>query len=163
MLNLRSLPTNEVCRLLDEGSRGHLPPDYRDLEQSVHVAMQRYYEFDSLLHECDPRLIRFPDAIHATTQCRPRRLAIWLVSRGNSLLPWHGVGVIQRSGGWRVRLARDVLQNPSYQPVFLEKEDAPFFYRQVACESVGTPMAPRFCKKKGVLFGFEPGWLGKNE
>jgi hypothetical protein len=59
-------------------------------------------------------------------------LAIWLVIRGNSLLPWHGVGVIQQSGKWGVALARDVLSNASYQPVFLGTEDVPFFYRQVA-------------------------------
>jgi hypothetical protein len=132
MLNLRSLPIGEVCRLLDYASSGHLPPAYGDLEQSVNVAMQRYYERDSLLHDCDPRPVCFPDAIHVSTQCRSRRLAIWLVSRGNSLLPWHGVGVIQHTGKWSVALARDVLANPSYQPVFLGTEDVPFLYRQVA-------------------------------
>jgi hypothetical protein len=132
MINLRSLPAGEVCRLLDHASSGQLPPEYRDLEQSVHVAMLRYYERDSWLHACDPRPACFPDAIHVTTQCRPRRLAIWMVSRGNSLLPWHGVGVIKRSGKWGVTLAREVLSNPSYEPVFLEGEDTPFFYRQDA-------------------------------
>ena len=132
MLNLRSLSMGEVCQLLDHAQSGHLPPDYRDLEQTVHVAVQRYYARDSLLHECDPRPVCFPDAIHASTQCRPLRLAIWLVIRGNSLLPWHGVGVIQQSGKWGVALARDVLSNASYQPVFLGTEDVPFFYRQVA-------------------------------
>ena len=130
MVNLRSLPAGEVWRLMEHASSGYLPPEYHDLEQSVHVAMQRYYERDSLLHDYDPRPVCFPSAIHMTTQCRPRRLAIWLVSRGNSLLPWQGVGVIQRSGKWGVALARDVLLNPSYQPVFLDTEDAPFFYRQ---------------------------------
>jgi hypothetical protein len=132
MMNLRNLPTEEVCRLLDHASSGQLPPEYRDLEQSVHVAMWRYHERDSLLHACDPRPVCFPDAIHVTTQCRPRRLAIWMVNRGNSLLPWHGVGVIERSGKWSVALAREALSNPSYQPVFLEGEDTPFFYRQDA-------------------------------
>jgi hypothetical protein len=130
MVNLRSLPIGEVCRLLDHASSGQLPPEYADLERSVQVAMLRYYALDSLLHACDPRSLCFPDAIHVTTQCRPRRLAIWMVSRGNSLLPWHGVGVIDRSGKWRVALAREVLWNPSFVPVFLEGEDTPFFYRQ---------------------------------
>ncbi len=132
MINLRSLPVGEVCRLLDHATSGQLPPEYRDLERSVHVAMLRYYARDSLLHACDPRPLCFPDAIHVTTQCRPGRLAIWLVSRGRSLLPWHGVGVIDRSEKWSVALAREVLGNPSYQPVFLEGEDTPFFYRQNA-------------------------------
>ena len=132
MINLRSLPATEVSRLLDQAASGQLPPEYRDLEQAVHAAMLRYYERDSLLHTNDPRPVCFPDAIHATTQCRSRRLAIWLVSRGNSLLPWHGVGVIQLGGKWSVAVARDVLLNPSYEPVFLEGEDTPFFYRQVA-------------------------------
>jgi hypothetical protein len=132
MINLRSLPLSEVCRLLDHASNGQLPPEYRDLEQTVNVAMLHYYERDLFLHACDPRPFNFPDAIHVTTQCRPSRLAIWLVRRGNSLLPWHGVGVIQLNGRWSVALARDVCPNPSYQPVFLEGEDTQFFYRQVA-------------------------------
>ena len=132
MLNLRGLTLGELCQLLDRAPSGHLPQEYSNLERSVRVAMQRYYERDWLLHEYDPRPVCFPDAIHVTTQCRPRRLAIWLVSRGNSLLPWHGVGVIQHSGKWSVALARDVVSNPSYQPVFFGTEDVPFFYRQVA-------------------------------
>jgi hypothetical protein len=131
MINLRSLPMSEACRLLDHGASGRLPPEYRDLEQRVHVAMRRYHERDSLLHARDPRSVCFPDAIHLTTQCRPYRLAIWMVSRGCSLLPWHGVGVVDRRGEWGVALAREVLGDPSYHPVFLEGEDTPFFYRQV--------------------------------
>jgi Pyoverdine/dityrosine biosynthesis protein len=131
MINLRGLPRDEVCRLLDHASGGHLSSEYRDLERSVNAAMLRYYERDSWLHACDPRSVCFPDAIHVTTQCRPRRLAIWLVNRGQSLLPWHGVGVIDRSGKWKVALARTVLQDRSYKPVCLEGEDTPFFYREV--------------------------------
>lgn len=97
----------------------------------MRVAMLRYFLRDRLLHAFDPRPKCFPDAIHATTQCRPRRLAIWMVDRGRSLLPWHGVGAIDRTGRWRVALAREVLRNPSYRPVFLEGEDTPFFYREV--------------------------------
>jgi Pyoverdine/dityrosine biosynthesis protein len=132
MINLLSLPVGEVCRLMDHASSGQLPSEYRDLERSVRVAMLRYHERDRMLHALDPRPLCFPDAIHLTTQCRPGRLAIWLVNRGNSLLPWHGVGVIRRDGKWSVTSARDLLGNPSYVPVFLEGEDTPFFYRQVA-------------------------------
>jgi len=132
MINLRNLSFGEACRLLDHASSGQLPPEYRQLERCVHVAMLRYYAHDSLLHACDPRPVCFPDAIHLTTQCRPRRLAIWTVNRGQSLLPWHGVGVVDRNGKWRVALARGVFQNPSYEPVFLNGEDTPFFYRQMA-------------------------------
>jgi L-tyrosine isonitrile synthase len=130
MINLRNLPVDEVCRLLDYAPCGHLPPEYRDLERSVQAAMLRYYVRDSLLHSRDPRSLCFPDAIHATAQCRPRRLAIWLVNRGNSLLPWHGIGVIDRCGKWKVAMAQTVLRNSSYAPVVLEGEDTPFCYRQ---------------------------------
>jgi hypothetical protein len=132
MINLRNLPIGELCRLLDHASSGQLPPEYRCFERRVHAAMLRYYAHDSLLHACDPRPVCFPDAIHLTTQCRPRRLAIWMVNRGQSLLPWHGVGVIDSNGKWRVALARSVLRNPSYETVFLKGEDTPFFYRQMA-------------------------------
>jgi len=130
MMNLRSLPLQEVARLLECGASGCLPAEYRDLERQVHAAMLRYYARDSLLHARDPRPLHFPDAIHATTQCRPRRLAIWMVNRGQSLLPWHGVGVINRRVKWGVALAREVLSDPTYHPVFLDGEDTPFFYQQ---------------------------------
>jgi hypothetical protein len=132
MINLRSLPASEASRLLDDAATGRLPPDYSDLEQRVRVAMLRYFLRDSLLHALDPRPVCFPEAIHVTTQCRPYRLAIWMVSRGRSLLPWHGVGVIDRAGKWGVALAREVLWDPTYRPVFLDGEDTPFCYRQDA-------------------------------
>jgi hypothetical protein len=132
MINLRSLPVREVCRLLDHAESGQLPPKYCDIERKVRVAMSRYYLRDCLLHALDPRPVCFPDAIHATTQCRPGRLAIWMVSRGRSLLPWHGVGVISSTGKCGVALAHEVLWNPSYRPAFLDGEDTPFFYRHDA-------------------------------
>ncbi len=132
MMNLRTLSPHEAARVLECGSNGSLLPQYGDLEHQVHVAMLRYYARDVLLHAYDPRPLCFPDAIQATTQCRPRRLAIWMVNRGQSLLPWHGVGVINRKGRWGVALARDVVGNPAYHPVFLDGEDTPFFYRQHA-------------------------------
>ncbi len=134
MINLRNLPAREVSCLMDHAASGRLPAEYCDLERQVRIAMLRYYLRDSLLHTLDPRPACFPDAIHVTTQCRPFRLAIWLVGRGRSLLPWHGVGVIDRAGKWGVALARDVLSNPSYRPFFLDGEDTPFCY----CESVSN-------------------------
>lgn len=145
MMNLRNLPMEEVCRLLDCASVGYLPPEYGELEQSVRAAMLRYWECDSILHTRDPRPVCFPDAVHVTTQCRPGRLAIWLVNRGNSLLPWHGVGVIRRKGEWSVALARDVVRNSSYQPVFLEGEDTPFFYREVSDDARKSRSVSRHC------------------
>ncbi len=130
MVDLRGLAVSEVCTLLDRAASGGLPPGYVHLEQQVRIAMLRYHARDSLLHACDPRPGCFPDAIHLTTQCRPRRLAIWMVRRGRSLLPWHGVGVVDRNAGWRVALARDVLWDASYRPVFVQGEDTPFFYEQ---------------------------------
>jgi hypothetical protein len=132
MINLRKLPAREVSCLLHHAASGRLPSEYCDLERQVRVAMLRYGLRDSLLHLLDPRPGCFPDAIHVTTQCRPCRLAIWMVRRGRSLLPWHGVGVIDRAGKWGVELARDVLWNPSYRPFFLDGEDTPFFYFQNA-------------------------------
>jgi pyoverdine/dityrosine biosynthesis protein Dit1 len=132
MMNLRRLPFPEACRLLNRDRRDRLPDEYGALDRQVHVAMIRYYLRDFLLHEFDPRPACFRDAIHMTTQCRPGRLAIWLVHRGCSLLPWHGVGVIDGAGKCKVALACDVLSNPSYRPVFVEGEDTPFFYRQFA-------------------------------
>lgn len=130
MINLRDLPLAEASLLLDCGATGGLPREYSRLEHRVRSAMRRYCLRDSLLHSLDPRPICFPDAIHLTTQCRPQRLAIWMIGRGRSLLPWHGVGVVDPAGTWKVGLARDVLCDPSYQPVFLAGEDTPFFYQQ---------------------------------
>jgi Pyoverdine/dityrosine biosynthesis protein len=132
MINLRDLPLAEASLLLDFGAAGGLPPEYSRLEHRVRSAMRRYCLRDSLLHAFDPRPICFPDAIHLTTQCRPQRLAIWMIGRGRSLLPWHGVGVIDSAGTWKVGLARDVVSDPSYQPVFMHGEDTPFFYQQRA-------------------------------
>jgi hypothetical protein len=132
MINLRNLPAREVDRLLHHAASGRLPLEYCDLERQVRVAMSRYGLRDSLLHTLDPRPACFPDAIHVTTQCRPCRLAIWMVRRGRSLLPWHGVGVIDHAGRWGVELARDVLWNPSYKPFFRDGEDTPFAYFQDA-------------------------------
>lgn len=132
MINLRGLSPREAGRLLEQATTGRLPAEHRELERRARVAMLRYRLRDSLLHTLDPRPACFPDAIHATTQCRPRRLAIWLVDRGRSLLPWHGVGVIDSEENWRVAPARNVMESPSFRPVFLEGEDTPFYYRQVA-------------------------------
>lgn len=38
----------------------------------------------------------------ATTRVQPGRLALWLIRRGKALLPWHGVGVIDRHGRFGV-------------------------------------------------------------
>lgn len=130
MMNLRNLQLQEVSKLLECAAGGSLPAEYCELERQVHRAMLRYYARDTLLHACDPRPLHFPDAIHVTTQCRPRRLAIWMVNRGQSLLPWHGVGVINRKGKWGVAPAREVLGDPAYHPVFLDGEDTPFFFQQ---------------------------------
>ncbi len=132
MINLRSFSVSEACRLLDHAQSGRLPPQHRDLERQVHVAMRRYSFRDLLLHALDPRPVCFPNAIHATTQCRPSRLAIWMIDRGRSLLPWHGVGVVDRTGKWKVAQSRELFQNASYRPVLLDGEDTPFFYRQDA-------------------------------
>lgn len=128
MMNLREIPSCVVRRLMAEARAGSLDCEYRPLERRVHQAMLNYHLRDSLLHGFDPRPNDFPDAIQATTQERPKRLALWLVRRGNSLLPWHSVGVIDRRGRLGVDLAHHVDDHPSYRPVFLEHEQTPFFY-----------------------------------
>jgi hypothetical protein len=90
--------------------------------------MLQYHLRDAILHRFDPRPEHFPDAIHATTQVRPRRLALWLIRRGRSLLPWHGVGVLDVRGQARVDFVERVLNNPCYRPVFVDREQTPFFY-----------------------------------
>jgi Pyoverdine/dityrosine biosynthesis protein len=130
MMNLRGIPADEVSRLLDDAGSGGLPAGYEDLERQVRMAMLRYHLRDALLHALDPLPACFPDAIHLTTQCRPGRLAIWMVRRGRGLLPWHGVGVIDGAGKWEVALAREVVGNPKYRAVFLDGEDTPFCYEQ---------------------------------
>jgi Pyoverdine/dityrosine biosynthesis protein len=130
MMNLRGFPADEVSRLLDHAGSGRLPAGYDDLERQVRMASLRYYLRDALLDAIDPLPACFPDAIHVTTQCRPGRLAIWMVGRGCSLLPWEGVGVIDGAGKWEVALAREVLGNPKYREVFLDGEDTPFCYEE---------------------------------
>lgn len=130
MINLRNFSAREACQLLHHAKGGRLPPEHSDLEQRVRVAMRRYSFRDLMLHAFDPRPLCFPHAIHATTQSRPGRLAIWMIDRGRSLLPWHGVGVVDHAGKWKVVQAHQL--SASYRPVFLDGEDTPFFYRQEA-------------------------------
>ncbi|MEX2546835.1 MAG: hypothetical protein WD830_03495 [Chloroflexota bacterium] len=91
--------------------------------------MIEYRVFDLLVHELDPRPRHFPDAIHATTQERPGRLAIWLVRRGRGHLPWHGVGVVEDDDKIRVAPLSAVMAQGGYAPVSLPGEGTPFFYR----------------------------------
>ncbi len=128
MMNLRDLSVSEAAYLLTQAECGRLPEEYRDLEIRVHRAMLSYHLRDSILHQFDPRPRWFPDAIHATTQERPRRLALWLIRRGQSRLPWHGVGLIDQRLQLRVALHANLIDDERYRPVFLEAESTPFFY-----------------------------------
>lgn len=128
MMNLRDLSVSEAAFLLTQASCGSLPAEYRDLELRVHDAMLGYHLRDSILHQFDPRPHWFPDAIHATTQERSRRLALWLVRRGESRLPWHGVGLVDQKLQLRVALHTNLIDQEPYGPVFLEAESTPFFY-----------------------------------
>lgn len=128
MINLRDLPISLVSQLMAQARHGQLPVEYREIERRVHDAMLKYHLRDSLLHYFDPRPKCFPDAIHATTQERPGRLALWLIRRGRSQLPWHGVGMVDQGGRPGVALAERVMSNSSYRPVFIEHEETPFLY-----------------------------------
>jgi len=61
------------------------------------------------------------------------------VRRGSALLPWHGVGALDRNGAARVALAKDVAGNPDLTPVRLPGEATPFAY-------VPATMEPNFRK-----------------
>jgi hypothetical protein len=128
MINLRELSAEEADSLLEAADHGRLEAPYRELEARVHHAMRTYHLRDSILHRFDPRPRCFPDAIHTTSQERPRRLALWLVRRGESRLPWHGVGLIDDQLHLRVTLHKDVADEDRHQPVFLEDEGTPFFH-----------------------------------
>jgi Pyoverdine/dityrosine biosynthesis protein len=130
MINLREIPANQVADLLRHAIVGRLPFGWEHIEQRVHTAMTQYYVADAIIHQFDPRPCCFPDAIHATTQERPGRLALWTVRRGQSLLPWHGVGCLDESGRARVLHAIEVGERGNYHPVFLNSETTPFVYRE---------------------------------
>jgi hypothetical protein len=130
MLNLREFPAPFVARLMDHAKSGRLPPGCEKLERRVHKAMVQYHIKDNMIHEFDPRPCCFPDAIHATTRDRRGRLSIWMVRRGQSLLPWHGVGCLDDRGLARIAYAMNILERPNYCPISIVGEEAPFVYRK---------------------------------
>jgi len=135
MINLRELAIPHASRLTALASSGELPADYQEFEHRIHDAMLLYHLRDSLLHSFDPRPQCFANAIHVTTQERPNRLAIWLIERGRSQLPWHGVGITDQSGQPSVALAERVVGNVAFEPVFIEQEATPFLYLQTRLTS----------------------------
>ena len=141
MLNLRGWPTAVLGEVMSQARSGRLDPKHCTLQRSVRRAMLAYHARDTLLHMFDPRPSCFPNGIHATTRERPQRLALWLVRRGNSLLPWHGVGVLDR-GGVSVRLARDVMDDPAFRPVYLKSESTPFLYQRVGAARKAPTACP---------------------
>jgi hypothetical protein len=128
MMNLQAYSWRTASGLLSQARKGHLANAYVNLERRVHRTMVEYRIRDQIIHCFDPRPICFPDAIHATTQQRPGRLALWMVRRGRSLLPWHGVGAVDSRHHVSVVLARQVLERPNFQPIYLNNERSPFFY-----------------------------------
>jgi hypothetical protein len=140
MINLRDHPAAAVAALFRHASRGRLPPGWEEVERRVHEAMVLYHVKDAIIHQFDPRPCCFPDAIHASTQERQGRLSLWMVQRGRSLLPWHGVGCLDDRGRAQVVHSVQVLDRPDYSPIFIDGEDTPFMYRKS-----GAPVA----------FGFE--------
>jgi pyoverdine/dityrosine biosynthesis protein Dit1 len=130
MINLREFPAQTVADLLDHATVGRLPSGWQHIEDRVHSAMVQYHVADAIIHQFDPRSMCFPDAIHATTQERQGRLALWMVRRGQSLLPWHGVGCLDERGQVQVVSAIKVLDRGHYEPVFVYGENTPFAYRK---------------------------------
>jgi hypothetical protein len=130
MMNVRELSTTLVAGLLHHAREGRLPSGCEPLECRVHEAMIQYHVKDAIIHRFDPRPYCFPDAIHATTQDRRGRLSIWMLRRGQSLLPWHGIGCLDERGRAQILRAVEVLNGSDYRPVFIAGEDAPFVYRK---------------------------------
>jgi hypothetical protein len=134
MLNVRWLPRELLPCLyeeIQEGDPASFTTEAAALYSQVRQSMERYAVCDALLHRFDPRGRAFPEAIHATTKPQPGRLALWIVRRGRSLLPWHGVGVVNEAGRIEVRYAAEVEASGKHRPVFLEGETTPFFYEYV--------------------------------
>ncbi len=131
MINLREFPPAVVAALMEHSSGGSFPEAYKRIEIRVHRAMVEYHVRDAIIHKFDPRMQCFPDAIHATTQDRPGRLALWLVRRGRSLLPWHGVGCFEAEGWAHIVHDWDVCCREDYRAEFVAQEDTPFAYRKL--------------------------------
>ncbi|MGB6437943.1 MAG: L-tyrosine/L-tryptophan isonitrile synthase family protein [Methyloceanibacter sp.] len=140
MINLREFPTTLIVNLLRHSRLGGLPPGFEPLERRVHEAMVQYHVKDAIIHQFDPRPHCFPDAIHATTQDRRGRLSIWLLRRGQSLLPWHGVGCLDERGRAQIVHSVQVLDRSDHRPVFIAGEETPFVYRK--SNSVSTWASP---------------------
>jgi hypothetical protein len=130
MINLREIPARKIADLLRHATVGRLPFGWEHIEQRVHTAMTQYHVADAIIHQFDPRPSCFPDAVHATTQERPGRLSLWTVRRGQSLLPWHGVGCLDERGRARVLHAIEVRERGNYHPAFVNGETTPFVYRE---------------------------------
>jgi Pyoverdine/dityrosine biosynthesis protein len=136
MLNVRWVPREILPRVYEQlrhGDPASFAGDAAILYREVRRSMARYAACDDFLHRFDPRPCVFPEAIHATTKTRPGRLALWLVRRGRSLLPWHGVGVLDRTGRIEVRHAAELETDREYRRVFIDGETTPFFYQHTAC------------------------------
>jgi Pyoverdine/dityrosine biosynthesis protein len=127
MINLREFSAAFAAHLMNHASLGHLPADC-ELDRRVHEAMVQYHVKDAIIHQFDPRPACFPDAIHATTQDRHGRLSIWMVRRGQSLLPWHGLGCLDDRGRAQVRRAADIFNRPNYRPISVAGEKTPFLH-----------------------------------
>jgi pyoverdine/dityrosine biosynthesis protein Dit1 len=139
MINLRDFPAVSVTDLLHPASPGRLRSGWKQVEDRVHKAMVQYHVKDAIIHQFDPRPCCFPDAIHATTQERPGRLSLWMVRRGQSLLPWHGVGCLDHRGQAQVAHAIQVINDRmDYCPEFIDGEDTPFVYRK---RTASAPLA----------------------
>jgi hypothetical protein len=135
MVNMREFPPTTAAKLLHHARLGRLPRGCESLERRVHEAMVQYRVKDAIIHQFDPRPCCFPDAIHATTQDRQGRLSIWMVRRGwrgQSLLPWHGVGCLDDRGRAQVVHAADVFDRQNYSPTCIAGEKTPFVYRKLA-------------------------------
>lgn len=131
MLNVRWVRRESLPYVYEQvrgGDPASLTGEAATLHSQVRRSMERYAECDNLLHRFDPRPCAFPEAIHATTKLQQGRLALWLVRRGRSILPWHGVGVLTKSGRIEVRYTAELEAGNKHRPVYLEDETTPFFY-----------------------------------
>ena len=138
MINLREFSVAAAAGLMRHARVGQLPRDYAYLERRVHVAMVEYHVCDAIIHQFDPRPQCFPDAIHATTQERRGRLSIWMVRRGQSRLPWHGIGCLDHRGRAQVLYAADIIDAGNCRPECVAGEGTPFVYHMTDESPVGN-------------------------
>lgn len=103
----------------------------KEIERQVWNSVFIYKQNEIVLYHNDPRPILFPQAIHASAKYRVGRLSLWLIRSGHAILPWHGVGILRKDGIISVGYEPYLRKSDSFQPVYLEREETQFFYKEI--------------------------------